>query len=198
MQKVVLALGLLIGLFALSNATQIQSQGRSPADVFPPGTATGWKHSEIMTYASMRTGSEPVTETQLGMVSIGGKYNVGVAVMNRRRAQAQSGPEHHLITEVYQIVSGTGTLVTGGTFTPPLRDSNQLLIGPSRGGGPVKGGVSRPVGPGDVIILPPNTPHYFSEISSDEIVYLMTRIDTERVLKPETRPLVYPDDPIFK
>jgi quercetin dioxygenase-like cupin family protein len=58
--------------------------------------------------------------------------------------------------------------------------------------------VSQPVGPGDVVIIPPNTPHYFSEISSDQLVYLMDRIDTERVLTASMKPLVFPDDPIFK
>src|SRR5260370_37331148 len=36
---------------------------------------------------------------------------------------------------------------------------------------------------GDIIIIPPNTPHYFSEIGSAELVYIMDRIDTERYLQ---------------
>ena len=46
----------------------------------------------------------------------------------------------------------------------------------------VQGGVSRKIGPGDVVIIPPNTPHWFSEITSDQIVYLVVRVDPHSVL----------------
>jgi quercetin dioxygenase-like cupin family protein len=43
-------------------------------------------------------------------------------------------------------------------------------------------GTSRKIGPGDVVIIPPNTPHTFTEITSDEIVYVVVRIDPHKVL----------------
>jgi quercetin dioxygenase-like cupin family protein len=33
-----------------------------------------------------------------------------------------------------------------------------------------------------VVIIPPNTPHWFSAIESDDIVYLVIRIDPHKVL----------------
>ena len=38
------------------------------------------------------------------------------------------------------------------------------------------------IGPGDVVIIPPNTPHWFSEITTDQIVYLVVRVDAHKVL----------------
>ena len=38
------------------------------------------------------------------------------------------------------------------------------------------------IGPGDVVIIPPNTPHWFSEITSDQIVSLVVRVDPHKVL----------------
>jgi len=38
------------------------------------------------------------------------------------------------------------------------------------------------IGPGDAVIIPPNTPHWFSEITSDQIVYLVVRVDPHKVL----------------
>jgi quercetin dioxygenase-like cupin family protein len=38
------------------------------------------------------------------------------------------------------------------------------------------------VGPGDVVIIPPNTPHWFSDIATDQIVYLVVRVDPHKVL----------------
>jgi len=46
----------------------------------------------------------------------------------------------------------------------------------------VMNGVSRKLAPGDVVIIPPNTPHWFSEITTDQIVYLVVRVDPKKVL----------------
>jgi mannose-6-phosphate isomerase-like protein (cupin superfamily) len=201
MQKSKFGLGVVVGVFALSMVNQIQGQGQtaSPATLFPSGTATLVTNAEMMRFAANKPSeSKPIVETMLRVANIGGRYNVGLALASRIKGKANTGPEHHLLTEVYHIISGSATLVTGGTYTPPMKENSQILIGPSANGGPVRNGVSSHVGPGDVVIIPPNTPHYFSEISSDQLVYLMDRIDTERVLKPSMQPIVFPDDPVFK
>lgn len=64
----------------------------------------------------------------------------------------------------------------------PDRQIVTTLAGPSASGNPMQHGVSRKVGVGDVIVLPPNTPHGFSEITTSEIVYLVMRIDPNKVL----------------
>jgi quercetin dioxygenase-like cupin family protein len=33
-----------------------------------------------------------------------------------------------------------------------------------------------------MIIIPPNTPHWFSEITSDQVVYTVVRIDPKKIL----------------
>jgi len=38
------------------------------------------------------------------------------------------------------------------------------------------------VGPGNVIVVPPNTPQYFSKVKSDKIVYLVVRVGPHHVL----------------
>jgi quercetin dioxygenase-like cupin family protein len=85
------------------------------------------------------------------------------------------------------VISGNGTLVTGGTIqnAKEIPADNQVvtvLNGPSTNGGPVMNGVSRKLAPGDVVIIPPNTPHWFSEITTDQIVYLVVRVDPKKVL----------------
>jgi hypothetical protein len=74
------------------------------------------------------------------------------------------------------------TNATSPRESPPESSGVKILNGPSTGGGVVKDGVSRKVGPGDVVIIPPNTPHWFSEITSDQIVYLVVRVDPHKVL----------------
>jgi quercetin dioxygenase-like cupin family protein len=56
------------------------------------------------------------------------------------------------------------------------------LNGPSTHGSGIQNGVSRKIGPGDVVIIPPNTPHWFSEIPTEKIVYLVVRVDPHKIL----------------
>jgi mannose-6-phosphate isomerase-like protein (cupin superfamily) len=135
-----------------------------------------------------KTASLPVTDQQLRMVSINGEYNVGAALVTRAKTgggQAAPALAHSQITEVYYIVSGNGTLVTGGT----LEDAKEVtapqagrLIGPSISGTKILNGKSRQVGPGDMVIIPANTPHTLTEITTDRIVYMVVRVDPHKVL----------------
>jgi oxalate decarboxylase/phosphoglucose isomerase-like protein (cupin superfamily) len=155
----------------------------------PRGTATDVSKAEVDA-TIQKTAKLPVSDQAIRVVSINNEYNVGVGVVHR----ARTGPpnngnsiEHSQITEVYHVIEGNGTFVTGGTIvgakeTPADSQVVKVLNGPSTGGGAVEGGVSRKLGPGDVVVIPPNTPHWFSEITTDQIVYLVIRVDPHKVL----------------
>jgi hypothetical protein len=83
-------------------------------------------------------------------------------------------------------VAGAGTFVTGGTMTDatpvsPEGTTVKILVGPSTTGPAISGGQSRRIGPGDVIIVPPGVPHWFSAIEQD-LDYLVFRVDPKHVL----------------
>jgi mannose-6-phosphate isomerase-like protein (cupin superfamily) len=155
----------------------------------PRGEATYITSAEIQATVK-KTASSNVNDTQLRVVGINNEYNVAIGILHRANTAehgAGGGLEHEYVTEVYQIVSGSGTFVTGGNLENPKEapaDGQlvKLLDGPTLQGGPVKGGVSRKVGPGDMIVIPPNTPHWFSEITSDQVVYTVVRIDPKKYL----------------
>ena len=159
------------------------------AQHMPRGTATDVPKAEIEATVQ-KTVMAPVSDQAIRVVSIEGEYNVGVGVVHRAKTAGRDvggGIEHSQITEVYHVISGSGTLVTGGTIADPKEsgpDSQvvKVLNGPSTGGGPVQGGVSRKLNPGDVLVIPPNTPHWFSEITTPQIVYMVVRIDPHKVL----------------
>src|SRR5271166_1455392 len=154
-----------------------------------PAQATYVTDAEIQA-ALQKTAPAQVSDKQLKVVSIDGEYNVGIAVIHRAKTTGRTAGgalEHHQVTEVYHIVEGNATLVTGGTLESPKEapadsDLVKVLTGPSASGSGIKDGVSRKVGPGDVIIIPANTPHGFSEITSDRIVYLVVRVDPHKTL----------------
>jgi hypothetical protein len=187
MQKIILTL--ITFVFALSILNRYPAQTPSPAPHLPRGTATEVGSGEIYALVQ-KTAAVTVSDQALRVVSINGEYNVGVGVVHRAKTagrDAGGGIEHSQITEIYHVIEGNATLVTGGTMenlTEVPSDSPivALLNGPSTRGGPVQNGVSRKIGPGDVVIIPPNTPHWFSEISSDQIVYLVVRVDPHKIL----------------
>ncbi len=174
---------------ALGIAFAPSAIAQSPAANTRPGTATDVSGADIEA-ANARTASAAVSDQQLRVVDIDNEYQVGIGVLHRRayRPGQDSGNaiEHSEITEVYHVMRGSGTFVTGGTMEhpkPAAPDSAvvKVLNGPSTTGGKIAGGISRRVVPGDVIVIPPNTPHWFSDIDG-EIVYLVIRIDPHHVL----------------
>src|SRR5712691_13542653 len=112
-----------------------------------------------------------VMDQQIRVVDIG-KYNVAVGVLHRAAKAKQTAISHSQVTEVYHIIEGAGTFVTGGEMvepTPSPADGNtvKVLVGPSTGGAAIRGGQTRRVGPGDVIVIPPGVAHWFSGVESD-------------------------------
>jgi mannose-6-phosphate isomerase-like protein (cupin superfamily) len=136
--------------------------------------------------ATIRTApADGVMDQQIRVVDIG-TYNVAVGVLHRAAKAKQTAISHAQVTEVYHIIEGAGTFVTGGEMvepTPSPADGNtvKVLVGPSTGGTSIRGGQSRKVGPGDVIVIPPGVAHWFSAVESD-MNYLVVRIDAEHVL----------------
>jgi mannose-6-phosphate isomerase-like protein (cupin superfamily) len=96
--------------------------------------------------------------------------------MLRRTKEETTALIHDRVTEIYQIVEGSGTLVTGGKLTDAkATDLTRLNAGPSQTG-VHQGGDSRRVGPKDVIIIPAGTPHRFSALDGP-ITYLVYRFE---------------------
>jgi mannose-6-phosphate isomerase-like protein (cupin superfamily) len=174
---------------ALVLSTASLAEVQAPPQHGPRGAATDVANDEVKA-AVQKGASTAVSDQQLRVVSINSEYNVGVGVVRRAKTEGRNpggGIEHSQITEVYHVIEGNGTLVTGGVIENPRESPSdsavvKVLNGPSTGGGPIQNGVSRKLGPGDVVIIPPNTPHWFSEIKSDQIVYLVVRIDPHKVL----------------
>jgi mannose-6-phosphate isomerase-like protein (cupin superfamily) len=103
----------------------------------------------------------------------------GIVRMNvvYRRNLEQAPLVHEQLTEIYQILSGSGTIRTGGTLTnrTPVSDPPNLGTAPTWGGVQV-GGVERRLGPKDVLILPAGTPHKFIQLDGP-ITYIIYRFD---------------------
>jgi hypothetical protein len=102
-------------------------------------------------------------------------------------AGTASGIAHDGQTETYVIISGGGTLVTGGRIVNGRRSApdsqvTRVLNGPSCSG-PIVGDdvVRKVVKVGDIIIIPAGVPHGWTDIT-DHVDYLSVRPDPDRVI----------------
>src|SRR5438128_2684419 len=172
------AAALVVSLLALQSIASSQSP-------MPPRSATDVTNAEIRATIA-RAPPDGILDQQIRVVDMG-KYNVAVGVLHRSAKPVQQGAiDHAQVTEVYHIIDGSGTFVTGGTITNARRVAadnviTTILVGPSTSGSGIQGGQSRKVGPGDVIIIPPGVAHWFSAVESD-MNYLVVRVDADHVL----------------
>lgn len=178
-----LMIGTVIVVCTLSWSVLAQAPAGYPLQ--PRGVATDVTNADIMAVVQKMT--TPVSDQQLRVVGIDNQPNVGIGVVRRAKPSGANSIEHSEITEIYHVIRGTATLVTGGTAESPRASAPdsavvKVLNGPSTQGGKILNGVSRRMTVGDVVVIPPNTAHWFSDIESDDIVYLVVRIDPKKVL----------------
>ena len=128
---------------------------------------------------------DSVTDQAIRTITVG-NFNVGLGVVHRSAKAAQNSIIHDELTEIYHVLSGSGTLVTGGSLVKPERfpaDSATVkdLAGPSWRGTKLENGVSRKVKAGDVVIIPAGSGHWFSQIDG-AIDYEVMRVDPGKLL----------------
>ncbi len=129
-----------------------------------------------------------VSDQQIRHIDAGEGY-LGAGIVQRPPKAAGTaivGIQHHKQSEVYRVVSGSGTLVTSSAMVDsrPLDPDGQTVLtltGPSSVG-TIEGGQSRKISAGDVVIIPADVAHGFSEIT-ETITYLVVRIDPEGLVK---------------
>lgn len=66
---------------------------------------------------------------------------------------------HDKDAELFMVVEGSGTLVTGGTLKDERRTNPDNLQGSA-----IDGGTSRRLTKGDWVVVPEKTPHWFTQI----------------------------------
>jgi len=118
-----------------------------------------------------------------------GKTGVAVGVVYRGKLTEpapQSVALHHRVSEVYHIIEGAATLVTGSDVVdlkarPGDDRAARYLNGPGGNASSVRNGTTHHLKPGDVIIIPAGVGHWFTRID-DHIKYLMVRVDPEKIV----------------
>jgi uncharacterized RmlC-like cupin family protein len=163
---------LFIILSASSALSALSAGARAQAPATqPPLPAVDVKAADIKAFID-NLPRNAISDLPIRVADVGG-YRVGVFGVFRPKSVKQDAVLHETTTsEVYYMLEGAATLVTGGT----LADQQKPATGTTVRGSRIDGGVSRRVTPGDVVIIPGRTPHWWSELDGD-IRYLIVRPD---------------------
>lgn len=108
----------------------------------------------------LKTAKPDATGMSLSGIASNDQYRVNIV----KRDKPAGAIAHAGNTELHYIIEGTGTIITGG----------KIVRGAAGQPATIEGGVSQKVKPGDVIIVPANSPHWYSE-ANGPITYLEVR-----------------------
>ena len=161
---------LTLATVALTIGIDMLAAGQAPQAPVPAVFISKEEHDAVLKESIAKNAIDtPIKATDIP----GGK--TAVAMLYRSKPEV-SALIHNDVTETYYILSGSGTIVTGGSLgTPKPTDLTRVNAGMSQTGTRM-GGTSKKVKPGDIIIIPAGTPHSFSELDAP-ISYLVYRFE---------------------
>jgi mannose-6-phosphate isomerase-like protein (cupin superfamily) len=192
----IVVLGILAAGFPLLAQEPKPTCNHCPATYIPK--------SELDAYTK-RAFENKLIDQQVRSVDIG-KAQIGIGMVTRGKLDlgSTSGDavaEHDQISEVYYIIEGSATFLTGPDLVgvkprPSTLKTVREQNGPGFGASSIKDPVTHQLKAGDVIIIPAGTGHWFTKID-DHITYVMVRIDPDKVvpLKSEAQSHTYLNKP---
>ncbi|HXN23619.1 MAG TPA: cupin domain-containing protein [Candidatus Dormibacteraeota bacterium] len=92
-----------------------------------------------------------------------------------RRTKTGLAEVHKSMIDVWYVIEGGGTLVTGGS----LVETSETAPGELRGKS-VSGGEDREIAKGDIVTIPAGVPHWVRKIDGQQIVYLVVKVPSAK------------------
>jgi mannose-6-phosphate isomerase-like protein (cupin superfamily) len=165
---------IVLGMFLLLIASSAMAQA--------PTAATDITAAQVQAFIKDAP-KDRNSDRPMRVVDAGG-YRVGIFGVFRPKSAPPNATVHQTnVSEVYYMLEGAGTLVTGGTLKKPATPRQSTLGNwtdvASNG---IEGGVSRRIAKGDIVIIPGGVPHGWASTESD-ITYLIVRPDPDKKLE---------------
>lgn len=150
----IISVAMMVCVVSAASAQTTPSAPPAPA----PGSAATFKPAEAL--AAVLKAAKPAGGMTVSAVSITDQYRINVV----HRDQPAGAIRHAGNTELHYIIEGSGTVVTGGTIVPAANGQPASI----------KDGVTQHVAKGDVIIVPADSPHWYSQVEGG-FTYLEVR-----------------------
>ena len=93
-----------------------------------------------------------------------------IRVLGIRRTATTRSEAHASFTDVWYVLEGSASLVTGGTIVEGIATAPGEIRGRS-----IAGGDTRPIQAGDFAIVPAGVPHWVSQLER-ELLYLVVKV----------------------
>ncbi len=146
-------LGSILVFTLLSSAALAQQKGGSAAQAMKTFSSSADVAAMIAKAKSERKQDQQNFVQQIVRLA---PYNANLEY----RALVGPAAVHEKEAELFYVIDGSATLVTGGKLTQESRTNAENLTGTG-----IEGGTQQQVGKGDFFIVPENTPHWFSPIN---------------------------------
>ena len=143
-------IGLAVALVSVS--VHAQQAAQSPA----PAMKTFASSADVAALAakakSERKPDQPIVAERILQLA---PYNANLEY----RASIGPASVHEKEAELFYVIDGGGTMVTGGKLTKESRTNAENLTGSG-----IEGGTPHKLAKGDFLVVPENTPHWFSSL----------------------------------
>jgi mannose-6-phosphate isomerase-like protein (cupin superfamily) len=150
MKKLAYAIG---GLFLAFSASGRAQQPAAPAPDLTKGAYMSAADATAAVAATAaRQGTNPNAVTRILQLA---PYTINI---EHRLPVAQSASIHDKDAELFYVVDGSATLVTGGQLISPMRNGDNVT------GTGIQGGTSQKMGKGDFMLIPNGVPHWITNV----------------------------------
>ena len=135
-----------------------------------PAGFSQWKGAELKSYEKKL--ATKVDQRKLATEQLAKFGNHSFMIVHREgNGEAEF---HEKQADLVIVQTGEATLVVGGTVVDPKTTAPNEIRGPS-----IKDGVSKHLGPGDVVHIAAKTPHQVMVAAGTQVTYAVMKVDAE-------------------
>jgi glc operon protein GlcG len=154
-----------IGVSGAASAQQDEDLAQVGAAAVQAGMAvSSGRHSAGVLHFDSRRVNDAFAKGDVLVNAEGRNYMVHAS----RRDAPGMAEVHTRDTDIFHVLSGSATFVTGGDLVEPGPSADDEI----RGKG-IQGGETRRIAAGDVIVVPKGTPHWFREVQAPLTYYVV-------------------------